>query len=158
MNINQIVAGLTANANQQAASAADAQQGYNLGTEQILTLQSTSEAQGRQLAQTAEQTGMDQAAINYAVNAGREKNAAVAGMDPQDQNNLYVQSLAQITEARAARDAARSQYDKLNSVGFLDNPIGYIFEDFRQLPMVRAFFKPRVDHASKVCHRSLGLF
>jgi hypothetical protein len=135
MNINQIVAGLTANANQQAASAADAQQGYNLGTEQILALQSTTEAQGRQLAQTAEQTGMDTAAINYAINSGREKNAAIAGMNPEDQNNLYVQNIAQITEARAARDAARSQYDKLNSVGFLDSPIGYIFAQL-QLPQV----------------------
>jgi hypothetical protein len=135
MNINQIVAGLTANANQQAASAAAAQQGYNLGTEQILALQSTTEAQGRQLAQSAEQTGMDMAAINYAINSGREKNAAIAGMDSQDQNNLYVQSIAQITEARAARDAARAEYDKLNSIGFLDNPIGYIFAQL-QLPQV----------------------
>jgi hypothetical protein len=135
MDINQILAGLTANSQQQAAAATKAQAGYDAMTGQIVELQGTAESQARQLAGMAEQTGMDAAAVNYAVNRGREQNAAVAGMNPDDQNNLYVQSLAKITESRAARDAARGQYDKLNSVSFLDNPLGYIVAQL-QLPQV----------------------
>lgn len=135
MNINQIVASLTGAANQQAQAAAQAQTAYNAGTQQIIDLQGTAESQASQLASTVEQTGMDAAAVNYAVNTGRERNAAVAGMNPDDQNNLYVQSLAKITESRAARDSARSEYDKLNSVGLLDNPIDYIMAQL-QLPQV----------------------
>ena len=135
MDINQILAGLTANSQQQAAAASKAQAGYDAMTGQIVGLQGTAESQARQLAGMAEQTGRDAAAVNYAVNRGREQNAAVAGMNPDDQNNLYVQSLAKITESRAARDAARGQYDKLNSVSFLDNPLGYIVAQL-QLPQV----------------------
>lgn len=135
MDINKIVASLTGAANQQAQAAAQAQDAYNAGTAQIIELQGTAESQAAQLAATTESAGMDAAAVNYAVNSGRERNAAVAGMNPDDQNNLYVQSLAKITESRAARDVARAEYDKLNSVGLLDNPIGYIMAQL-QLPQV----------------------
>jgi hypothetical protein len=135
MDINSIIAGLTANSQQQAAAASKTQTEYDAMTGQLVELQGTAESQARQLAGMAEQTGMDVAATNYLINAGRERNAAVAGMNPDDQTNLYIQSLAKITESRAARDAARGQYDKLNSVSFLDNPLGYIVAQL-QLPQV----------------------
>lgn len=135
MDINSIVASLTANAGQQAKAAASAQTAYNAGTDYLISLQGTAESQAKEIAANAEQTGMDAAAVNYMVNAGREKNAAVAGMNPDDQNNLYIQSLAKITEARTARDTSRAEYDKLNSVSLLDNPIGYVMAQL-QLPQV----------------------
>lgn len=135
MDINQILAGLTANSQQQAAAAAKTQAGYDAMTGQLVELQGTAESQAAQIAGMTEQMGMDAATANYMVNKGREQNAAVAGMNPGDQNNLYVQSLAKITEARSARDVAREQYDKLNSVGFLENPLGYIVAQL-QLPQV----------------------
>ncbi len=135
MDINSIVASLTANAGQQAKAAASAQDAFNAGTDYLISLQGTSESQAQQIAATTEQLGMDAASVNYAVNKGREENAAIAGMNPEDGNNLYVQSLAKITESWQAQDAARAEYDKLNSVGFLDNPLGYVMAQL-QLPQV----------------------
>lgn len=135
MDINSILRNMTAVGQAQGAAAAAAQGTYDAGTEQLMALQGTAESQARQIAANTEQTGMDAAQVNYMVNKGRENNAAVAGMNQDDQNNLYIQSLAKITEARAAQDVARAEYNRLNSIGLLDNPIGYIMAQL-QLPQV----------------------
>lgn len=135
MDINSILKGMTAIGQAQGEAAANTRTSYEAGTDQLIALQGTAESQARQIAATTEQTGMDAAATNYMVNKGRENNAAVAGMNPDDQNNLYIQSLARITEARAIQDATRAEYNKLNSIGLLDNPIGYIMAQL-QLPQV----------------------
>lgn len=137
MDINSILRGMTTNAQAQTQAASSASATYQQGTDALIELQGTAEAQAKQIAVSTEQTGMDAAAVNYTVNRGREMNAAVAGMNPDDQNNLYVQSLAQITAARAEQDTARAEYNKLNSVGLLDNPVGYIMAQL-QLPTVAA--------------------
>lgn len=135
MDINSLLKQMTSAAETQQLAAESTADYFRADTDKIVALQGTAESQARQIAANTEQTGMDAAAVNYMVNTGREKNAAIAGMNPDDQNNLYVQSLAKITEARTARDTARAEYDKLNSVGLLDNPIGYIMAQL-QLPQV----------------------
>lgn len=135
MDINSILKQLTSAAETQQVVAESTADSYRADTDKIVALQGTAESQARQLAANTEQAGMDAAAVNYAVNSGREQNAAIAGMNPDDQNNLYVQSLAKISEARTARDATRAEYNKLNSVGLLDNPIGYIMAQL-QLPQI----------------------
>ena len=137
MDINSILRGMTGVAQTQSKAASATQAAYEAGTEQIVALQGTAESQAQQLAAVTEQTGMDTAQVNYMVNKGRENNAAVAGMNPDDQNNLYVQSLAKITEARSLQDTTRAEYNRLNSIGLLDNPIGYIAAQL-QLPQVAA--------------------
>ena len=135
MDINTLLKQMTGAAEVQQLAAESTADYFRADTDKIVALQGTAESQAQQIAATTEQTGMDAAAVNYMVNVGRQKNAAVAGMNPDDQNNLYIQSLAKITEARTARDASRAEYDKLNSVGLLDNPIGYIMAQL-QLPKV----------------------
>lgn len=135
MDINAILKQMTGNADVMQTAAESTADYYRADTDKIVALQGTAESQARQLAANTEQAGMDAAAANYMVNKGREANAAAAGMNPDDQNNLYIQSLAQITEARAAQDVSRAEYNKLNSVGFLDSPVGYIMAQL-QLPQV----------------------
>lgn len=67
----------------------------------------------------------------------RNKAQAVAGLDPNDMENQYVQSMAELTAAQTERRKVRTEYDKLASVNFFDNPIGYIFAQM-DLPSVSA--------------------
>ena len=59
----------------------------------------------------------------------------IAGLNPDDLNNLYVRNMAQITATKAEREATLAEYRNLTETSFLDNPVGYIFNQLA-LPQV----------------------
>jgi len=77
--------------------------------------------------QTAEVERMKMAAGETAQN--------IAGLNPDDLNNLYVRSMAELTSTKAEREAVLSEYRGLTETSFLDNPVGYIFNQLA-LPQV----------------------
>ena len=67
--------------------------------------------------------------------AAGETAQIIANLNPDDLNNAYVQSMAQLTATQAEREATLAQYRKLTETSFLDNPVGYIFNQLA-LPQV----------------------
>lgn len=67
--------------------------------------------------------------------AAGETAQTIAGLNPDDLNNLYVRSMAQLTTTRAEREAVLGEYRNLTETSFLDNPVGYIFNQLA-LPQV----------------------
>lgn len=59
----------------------------------------------------------------------------IANLNPDDLNNAYVTSMAQLTATQAEREATMQEYRKLTETSFLDNPVGYIFNQLA-LPQV----------------------
>ena len=80
-------------------------------------------------------------ATQQAAEIERQKMAAgetaqtIANLNPDDLNNAYVQSMAQLTDVQMQREAAMQEYRKLTETSFLDNPVGYIFNQLA-LPQV----------------------
>lgn len=80
-------------------------------------------------------------ATQQAAETERQKMAAgetaqtIANLNPDDLNNAYVQSMAQLTDVQMQREAAMQEYRKLTETSFLDNPVGYIFNQLA-LPQV----------------------
>lgn len=67
--------------------------------------------------------------------AAGEYAQTVAGLNPDDLNNEYVRTMAELTTVRDQRTAEMDKYRKLTETSFLDNPIGYIFNQLA-LPQV----------------------
>ena len=88
-------------------------------------------------AQLGAQAGAQRAAITYQQNATKEKAQEIAGLNPDDQENEYVRSMAALTAAQTERAPIKDEYDKLTQVNFFDNPVGYILAQM-QLPQVAA--------------------
>lgn len=59
----------------------------------------------------------------------------IANLNPDDLNNAYISSMAQLTATTAEREATLAQYRQLTETSFLDNPVGYIFNQLA-LPQV----------------------
>lgn len=80
-------------------------------------------------------------ATQQAAEIERQKMAAgetaqtIANLNPDDLNNAYVQSMAQLTDVQMQREATMQEYRKLTETSFLDNPVGYIFNQLA-LPQV----------------------
>ena len=80
-------------------------------------------------------------ASQQAAEIERQKAAAgetaqnIAGLNPDDLNNLYVRSMADLTATKAEREATLGQYRNLTETSFLENPVGYIFNQLA-LPQV----------------------
>lgn len=64
-----------------------------------------------------------------------EQAQVVAGLNPDDLNNEFVRTMAELTTVRDQRTAEMDKYRKLTETGFLDNPVGYIFNQL-ELPQV----------------------
>ena len=67
--------------------------------------------------------------------AAGEQAQIVAGLNPDDLNNEYVRTMAELTATRDQRNAELAKYRSLIETSFLDNPVGYIFNQL-ELPQV----------------------
>jgi hypothetical protein len=67
--------------------------------------------------------------------AAGEQAQIVAGLNPDDLNNEYVRTMAELTATRDQRNAELAKYRSLTETSFLDNPVGYIFNQL-ELPQV----------------------
>ena len=85
--------------------------------------------------QLSSQAAQQAAEIERQKAAVGEQAQRVANLDPDNLNNSYVSTMAQLTATTAQREAAMQQYRTLTETSFLDNPIGYIFNQL-ELPKV----------------------
>ena len=85
--------------------------------------------------QLSSQAAQQAAEIEHQKAAVGEQAQRVANLDPDNLNNAYVSTMAQLTATTAQREAAMQQYRTLTETSFLDNPIGYIFNQL-ELPKV----------------------
>ena len=85
--------------------------------------------------QLSSQAAQQAAEIEHQKAAVGEQAQRVANLDPENLNNAYVSTMAQLTATTAQREAAMQQYRTLTETSFLDNPIGYIFNQL-ELPKV----------------------
>lgn len=129
------------------------QSNANIGQQQALM---QSEIEG--LRQQSEQAAVDGATYVSTVGEAARQKAEVeatqnlyleqvqqqAGMNPDDLQNQIVQSLARINDAQAAKGAELQRYQQLQSVDFMQNPIGYVLAQL-QLPSVVAKHNAAVD-------------
>jgi len=144
MDLNQLMASLTGAAQQRTAQIDQAtaqlaginQQATQQGNVQLDALQQAATLAGK--AATAE------AALKYQVSKAQERNIALAGLDPDQANNSYVQALAEFDAAEQRRKAigqertsALRQYEQLSSASLLTDPLGYIAAQL-QLPSIAA--------------------
>lgn len=83
----------------------------------------------------ADQAAKQVAEIERRKAAVGEAAQRTANLDPDDLNNAYVQSMAQLTTVKAEREATMAEYRGLSETGFMDNPIGYVFNQMA-LPQV----------------------
>ena len=135
MDINKLLSALTdqagaSNSALDANGAAAAQTTSDIGA----SADSMNAAVQRSI-QLSSQAAQQAAEIEHQKAAVGEQAQRVANLDPDNLNNSYVSTMAQLTATTAQREAAMQQYRTLTETSFLDNPIGYIFNQL-ELPKV----------------------
>ncbi len=137
MNLNALMAAMGAGAadsNKRIEGEIAAIQQDNAQLLELGTLNLADAAAATQAQQQAAQLKIANDAVR---NQARDKAQAIAGLDPNDAENQYVQSMAELTATQEARKKVRGQYDKLASTNFFDDPMGYIMAQM-DLPSVSA--------------------
>ena len=110
-------------------------QDINKSMEQATTLLDSSMQGLRGAIETSKQSQVAQAEIDYKQKKTVEDLQRLYNMDPTQAANEIATSLATATTARAEREKVRAEYDRLNSVDFFSNPLGYLVAQI-QLPQV----------------------
>lgn len=144
MDINQLLSGLTAGANQQIAQANATAQSYAADTAAITSLLTTNQQESAAVTEEAARIAGEEAQANYKLGKAKEANAALAGMNPADLNNEYVRSLAEYDTAERERKVARAAYDKAATADLFSDPLGYVLGQL-QLPTLAAKNNALVD-------------
>lgn len=144
MDINQLLAGLTAGAQQQIGQANAAAAGISADTEAIRKLLTINEQEAAGVASSAATTAAQEAQVGYKAAKAKEANAALAGMNPDDLNNEYVRSLADFNTAEEERKRVRADYDKAATADLFTDPLGYVVGQLR-LPTLAAQNNAAVD-------------
>ena len=144
MDFSQLFAQLTGAANARLDQ-------INTTGQQVGTLNQQAAAQDdarvaglRDATQLAADAAAKQAAVDLQINLAKQKNIALAGLDPEEVNNAYVRATAEFDVAereRKATEAARVQqlrrYEQLASANLLTDPLGYISAQL-QMPQIAA--------------------
>lgn len=125
-DISQILSGLTAGAEAQIQQNNTAAQSYSQDTAAIRNLLTINEQESAVVAEQAAEAARADAAMTFRVNKAKEANTAIAGMNPEDLNNQYIQSMAEYNAAEDNRKQVRSQYDAAVQTDLLSNPLGYL--------------------------------
>lgn len=60
-----------------------------------------------------------------------------AGLDPDDPENKFIQAVAELNRGETELQQAKANYDRVASIGLLDDPVGYIFGQL-ELPSLEA--------------------
>jgi len=135
MDINQLLSGLLGGLNSSDA-AVKAEQGRAAETTAGMETAATDMNAYIQSAISQGTLASQQAAeVERMKMAAGETAQRTAGLDPDDLNNLYVRSMAELTSTKAEREAVLGEYRNLTETSFLDNPVGYIFNQLA-LPQV----------------------
>ena len=137
MDLNAILQTLTQSTVQSNQRIDEVAASLQKDTARITELMTANTQDAATAAQLGAQAGAQRAAITYQQNATKEKAQEIAGLNPEDQENEYVRSMAALTAAQTERAPIKAEYDKLTQVNFFDNPVGYILAQM-QLPQVAA--------------------
>lgn len=135
MDINSLLSGLMGSLGSSDAAIAGQQKHSAQTTADIAGSADLMNAQIQKSIALADQAAKQTAEIERQKAMVGEAAQRTANLDPDNLNNAFVQTMAQLTTTKAAREAAMAEYRGLTETGFLDNPVGYLFNQLA-LPQV----------------------
>lgn len=83
----------------------------------------------------AGQAAEQKAAVDYATNVTKQQATAIAGLNPDDLNNEFVQTMAQLTAIKSEKATTTARYRQMSETNLFDNPLQYIVNQLN-LPQV----------------------
>lgn len=135
MNIDAILQGMIGNTGQRIGQIQSQVGDMQADTAAMRGLMNQNMAEGQQLAQQVGQIAAQEAEVAYRMQKAQERAAATVGLNEDDLNNQLVQSMAEYNSAQEAKKQQLQRYQEIQSVGLLDNPVGYILGQL-ELPQV----------------------
>lgn len=135
MNIDAILQGMIGNTGQRIGQIQSQVGDMQADTAAMRGLMTQNMAEGQQLAQQVGQIAAQEAEVSYRIQKAQERAAATVGLNEDDLNNQLVQSMAEYNSAQEAKKQQLQRYQEIQSVGLLDNPVGYILGQL-ELPQV----------------------
>lgn len=159
MDINQLLAQFTGASQQQMGQVDQQMQRMEQDTARIQGLLTTNEAEAAELIQASAQAAGQEAQVIYQAAKAKEAYTAIAGMNPEDANNQFVQSVAAYDESERVRQELEQQRaglmrkaEGMASVNLLDNPLEYLFAQLA-LPTVAAQHNSVLNQEVEVTQR-----
>ena len=136
-DIGGILNALTANTNQQVGNlqAAEQQQAYDTTQLQQLLTGNLEAARGMVAQKT--DLAMQKATLEARNGQLQERAQAIVGLNPDDLQNDFVKSVARYNAAEDARLQGQAKLTQASSVGILDNPLTWLFNQL-ELPTLEA--------------------
>ena len=131
--VGQLITGMTGQNKLLEMGAAAAKKSFDIARD----LLSSNDPAQRAVVADASALAADSANTQYKQAKTIEEIQTLYGLNPNDVQSEIARSIADATSARDARVGVRAEYDRLNQVSMIDNPIGYIFAKLR-LPEIAA--------------------
>ena len=148
MDLNALLqsslAGLTATTDARVKQLNEQTAAMTAETQRIEGLVSGSSAASRAAANAAAQAAAQRAGVQAEVDTTIQRIDDLFGVDPDQNNSVIQQRMAEYTSAEDARKAIRKEYDALTGVSLLSNPVTYILNQLK-LPTVAAQHNALVD-------------
>jgi hypothetical protein len=132
-NIGGIFDALTNNTNQQVSNLQQGVEQQAYDTTQLQQLLTGNVEAARAAIGARTQLAVQKATIESHNAQLAERAQAIVGLNPDDLNNDFVKSVARYNSAEEQRKTAQSQLNEAASVGILDNPITWLFNQL-QIP------------------------
>jgi hypothetical protein len=137
MDLNALLKQLTGTAEQRQKSYADqaaqmAQQTAEMQNAMSINIDAT-----RQVADEATRIATAEAEVVARQQEAAIKGQTILGLDPDNMENELISSMGEYDFAEAERKRTRQQFEQLNQISILDNPLAYIAAQL-QLPQVAA--------------------
>lgn len=139
MNPNDIVGQMLAATTAQRNTLATANEGLAGQAGALAQNSAEIQALGAQYVDQAATAAKQQAGAEYARAVVGQQAQAAMGLNPDDVNNEVAKSLATISIAQPAREAAMQEWNQLQQVDFMSNPIGYVLNQFKANDAARRY-------------------
>lgn len=148
MDLNALLqsslAGLTATTDARVKQLNEQTAAMTAETQRIEGLVSGSSATSRNAAAAAAQVAGQRAGVQAETDIAIQRIDDLFGVDPDQNNSVIQQRMAEYTSAEDARKAVRKEYDSLTGASLLSNPVTYILNQLK-LPTVAAQHNALVD-------------
>lgn len=136
-NISGILSALTTNSEQQVQNLQQAEQQQVYDTQQLQNLLTGNIEAARQVVEEKTNLAMTRAVMDSKNAQLHERAQAIVGLNPDDLQNDFVKSVARYNAAEEARLESQAQLSKASSVGILDNPLAWLFNQL-EIPTIEA--------------------
>jgi hypothetical protein len=137
LDLNALLGQLTQSANQRAAGYEQQAQIMNAETEAMAKTMQVNQQEAAQVAAQAGAIAQKEAAVLATQQQVGEKAQVILGLNPDNMENQLISSMGEYDFAEGERKRVRQQYEALNRVSILDNPLAYLAAQL-QLPQVAA--------------------